>query len=264
MNNILPLLYLTSTVALCYGAFLGYIKTRNLLQETPFSIIIFSLGLFVVVFSIKNAGGLEFLHIMLESLAKHSILTQIFSIGFLSAFGSSVINNLPMVLLGNLALESFSLESLSQVSSTTDSIHKQALVFAHLLGCNIGSKITPIGSLATLLWLSKLSIYGVKIPILYYMGFACILSLCVLCAALFGLWVSLVFLAMCCPFWIVGKFSISYLNLFQAKWITYCHFYISRSHKIIAYVTPFETNFLLNGYKYSIKPYSFAFLKNFQ
>lgn len=187
-------LYLTSTVALCYGAFLGYIKTRNLLQETPFSIIIFSLGLFVVVFSIKNAGGLEFLHIMLESLAKHSILTQIFSIGFLSAFGSSVINNLPMVLLGNLALESFSLESLSQVSSTTDSIHKQALVFAHLLGCNIGSKITPIGSLATLLWLSKLSIYGVKIPILYYMGFACILSLCVLCAALFGLWVSLVFL----------------------------------------------------------------------
>ena len=110
---------------------------------------------------------------------------QIFSIGLFASLSSSIANNLPMVLLGNLTLQSFEL----------DSLHQTTLALAHLLGCNIGSKLTPIGSLATLLWLSKLSIYGVKIPILRYMGFACIITLCVLCAALFGLWVSVTLFA---------------------------------------------------------------------
>ncbi|WP_432264459.1 ArsB/NhaD family transporter [Campylobacter felis] len=46
-----------------------------------------------------------------------------------------MINNLPMVLLGDLVLQDSS----------------NALIFAHLLGCNVGAKLTPIGSLATLL-----------------------------------------------------------------------------------------------------------------
>lgn len=178
-------LFFTSAIALCYGATFSLINIPTLLKETPISVIIFSFGLFVVVFGVKNAGFIESMRAIFENIQSTPLFVQIFSIGLFSSLGSSIANNLPMVLLGNLTLQSFEL----------DSLHQTTLALAHLLGCNIGSKLTPIGSLATLLWLSKLSIYGVKIPILRYMGFACIITLCVLCAALFGLWVSVTLFA---------------------------------------------------------------------
>ncbi|MBR4098232.1 MAG: arsenic transporter, partial [Campylobacter sp.] len=51
------------------------------------------------------------------------------------------------------------------------------------------SKLTPIGSLATLLWLANLKLRGVKISLLDYFKFAFIFSLGVLFAAVLGLWI---------------------------------------------------------------------------
>lgn len=173
-------LFFTSAIALCYGATFSLIKISTLLKETPISVIIFSFGLFVVVFGVKNAGFIESMRAIFGSIESAPLFVQIFSIGLFSSLGSSIANNLPMVLLGNLTLQSFEL----------DSLHQTTLALAHLLGCNIGSKLTPIGSLATLLFLLKLKISGVQISLLAYLSFACIITLCVLCAALFGLWVS--------------------------------------------------------------------------
>ena len=173
-------LFFTSAIALCYGATFSLIKISTLLKETPISVIIFSFGLFVVVFGVKNAGFIDSMRAIFGSIESAPLFVQIFSIGLFSSLGSSIANNLPMVLLGNLTLQSFEL----------DSLHQTTLALAHLLGCNIGSKLTPIGSLATLLFLLKLKISGVQISLLAYLSFACIITLCVLCAALFGLWVS--------------------------------------------------------------------------
>ena len=173
-------LFFTSAIALCYGATFSLINISTLLKETPISVIICSFGLFVVVFGVKNAGFIESMRAIFGSIESAPLFVQIFSIGLFSSLGSSIANNLPMVLLGNLTLQSFEL----------DSLHQTTLALAHLLGCNIGSKLTPIGSLATLLFLLKLKISGVQISLLTYLSFACIITLCVLCAALFGLWVS--------------------------------------------------------------------------
>lgn len=178
-------LFFTSAIALCYGATFSLIKISTLLKETPISVIIFSFGLFVVVFGVKNAGFIESMRAIFENIQSTPLFVQIFSIGLFSSLGSSIANNLPMVLLGNLTLQSFEL----------DSLHQTTLALAHLLGCNIGSKLTPIGSLATLLFLLKLKISGVQISLLTYLSFACIITLCVLCAALFGLWVSVTLFA---------------------------------------------------------------------
>lgn len=156
------------------------IQVKTLLKETPFSVVIFSFGLFVVVFGVKNAGFLDTMQIIFDSIDLAPLLMQIFSVGIFSSLGSSIINNLPMVLLGNLTLQSFELNSL----------HTQTLAFAHLLGCNIGSKLTPLGSLATLLFLLKLKIYNIKISLLQYIIFAFILVFFVLLVSLFGLWIS--------------------------------------------------------------------------
>lgn len=178
-------LFFTSAIALCYGATFNLINIPTLLKETPISVIIFSFGLFVVVFGVKNAGFIESMRAIFENIQSTPLFVQIFSIGLFSSLGSSIANNLPMVLLGNLTLQSFEL----------DSLHQTTLALAHLLGCNIGSKLTPIGSLATLLFLLKLKISGVQISLLTYLSFACIITLCVLCAALFGLWVSVTLFA---------------------------------------------------------------------
>ena len=178
-------LFFTSAIALCYGATFSLIKISTLLKETPISVIIFSFGLFVVVFGVKNAGFIDSMRAIFENIQSTPLFVQIFSVGMFSSLGSSIANNLPMVLLGNLTLQSFEL----------DSLHQTTLALAHLLGCNIGSKLTPIGSLATLLFLLKLKISGVQISLLAYLSFACIITLCVLCAALFGLWVSVTLFA---------------------------------------------------------------------
>lgn len=160
-------------VAVCVGALLLYGRLRILpcLKGAPFGIVVFSLGLFIVVFSVQKAYPLQDL--------LSSVPLGIFSVGAISSLGSSLINNLPVVMLGNLALSDF---------VGLDSSSRELLMYAHLLGCNVGSKLTPIGSLATLLWLASLKRYGIYISFWRYMLVALLVVPFMLCVGLLGLY----------------------------------------------------------------------------
>lgn len=147
----------------------------ELFKRAPFGVVVFSVGLFVMVYGVGKAGGLELLRLGFESIANLDSLASMLGVATLSSVGSAIINNLPMVMLGDLALRELGADS--------------GLIYAHLLGCNIGSKLTPIGSLATLLWLANLKLRGVKISLLDYFKFTFIFSLGVLFAAVLGLWI---------------------------------------------------------------------------
>lgn len=162
---------LAALLSMLCGILTQKLMFKETLKEAPLDIVVFSLGLFVVVFGLKNIGFVELLRDGIQFFNTLSHFLGIFGVGIASSFGSSVINNLPMVMLGDLAL----LDSAKE------------LIFAHLLGCNIGAKFTPIGSLATLLWLSSLKRYGIYISFLQYMLIASLITLPVLCVALFGL-----------------------------------------------------------------------------
>lgn len=163
---------LCAVVAVCVGALLLYGRLRILpcLKSAPFGIVAFSLGLFIVVFSVQKSYPLQDL--------LSSVPLGIFSVGLGSSLGSSIINNLPMVMLGNLALGDF---------VGLDSSSRELLMYAHLLGCNVGSKLTPIGSLATLLWLASLKRYGIYISFWRYMLVALLIVPLMLCVGLLGL-----------------------------------------------------------------------------
>ncbi len=165
-------------------------KATTSLKNAPFSIIIFVFGLFVVVFALSKLDINETANALLSTLSQDKF-TGIFTLASLSALFSSVFNNLPTVLFGDLLLGDF-FANLAQNSSTLSIINepnfKESLIYAHLLGCNIGSKLTPIGSLCTLLWLGLLAQKGVNFSLKNYLKFSLLFTFATLFAACFGLW----------------------------------------------------------------------------
>jgi arsenical pump membrane protein len=98
--------------------------------------------------------------------------------GFLATLLSSVINNLPTVMINALAI---------QDTSPIDPVVREVMVYANVIGCNIGAKITPLGSLSTLLWLDVLARKGLPINLFQYVRITFALTLPVLFVSLLSL-----------------------------------------------------------------------------
>ncbi|WP_176512142.1 arsenic transporter [Pseudomonas faucium] len=153
------------------------ISTRRVLREAPWQVVVFSLGMYLVVYGLKNAGLTDLLTQLLDRLAEHGVWGAALGTGLLSALLSSVMNNMPSVLIGALSIQ----------ASGADGLVREAMIYANVIGCDLGPKITPIGSLATLLWLHVLERKGVRITWAYYFKVGIVLTLPVLLITLSAL-----------------------------------------------------------------------------
>lgn len=137
------------------------VNAKNIIKEAPWQIVWFSIGLYIVVYGLKNAELTEYLTTILNYLVLQGDTIAIISTGFISAILSAVMNNLPTIMIMDIALKD---------------IPNEALAYANIIGCNLGPKMTPFGSLATLLWLHVLAKKGIKISFWEYSKFGLIIT----------------------------------------------------------------------------------------
>ncbi|WP_298292217.1 arsenic transporter [Thiomonas sp.] len=160
------------------GAGAARIDVRGVLRHAPWQIVLFSLGMYLVIYGLRNAGLTAELAHVLELLGRHGVVASAVGTGFISALLSSVMNNLPMTLIGALGIH--------QAQGLAPEV-RETMIYAHVIGCDLGPKFTPIGSLATLLWLHVLERKGMRIGWGYYLRAGVVLTTPVLLLTLLAL-----------------------------------------------------------------------------
>ncbi len=161
-----------SVVFLMISASFQAVKPLEIVKSAPWQIIWFSIGLYIVVYGLKNAGLTDILNSVLGNLHKNDFYA-VMTTGFISAVLSAIMNNMPTIMIMDISVEH---------------LHNPLLAYANIIGANLGPKMTPFGSLATLLWLHVLAQRGVRIGFWQYTKFGLMVTPPVLFIVLLSLY----------------------------------------------------------------------------
>lgn len=153
------------------------ISVRQAIHGAPWQIVLFSLGMYLVVYGLGNAGLTKYGATVLNWLGQQGQLVATVGTGFLAAIVASIMNNMPSTLIGALAID----------QAHVPAVTKELMVYASIIGNDLGPKFTPIGSLATLLWLHVLAGKGYKVSWGQYMKIGLLITPPVLLMTLLGL-----------------------------------------------------------------------------
>jgi arsenical pump membrane protein len=130
-------------ILLLANSFRRAMDTPTAVKKAPWAILGFAFGMDLVVFGLGNAGLIAVLADHLDPAVRTSALGASLLPGLVVATVSSLLNNHPGLIIGSLTLLGFT--GLAQPSFDT-------AYASMVLGSDLGALLTPIGTLASLIW----------------------------------------------------------------------------------------------------------------
>lgn len=121
----------------------------RLVREISWSVFPLVAALFVIVEAVKNAGAMRLLQNAFERLLHLPSAQAAFALGIALAFGTNLVNNLPLGLITGATLRTVPLQP----------------IFARvvLIAIDLGPNLSITGSIATILWLTAIRREGLEI-----------------------------------------------------------------------------------------------------
>jgi arsenical pump membrane protein len=198
-------MHLRTSIVTLIAIDVGYVLTS--LIRVPVSFVIFSGAVFLLTLyaltykgnhtltGVEN-GPLQVLRkvnwdILFFMIAIFLVVQGVLSVlvpSLIVTVGASAMNNWPMTMLGLLSVEqAISTAGLGAQASTS-------LIFANIIGNNLGPHFFPLGSLAILMWLGTMRRKGLEISLREYLKVGSVLSLLEVVTASTILWLEQTFL----------------------------------------------------------------------
>lgn len=129
------------------------IGPADLFRKTPWHILAFAFGVYVVVTGMRNAGLTDWITSQAGPHIAAGGLSSIVWTGGLLTVMSNLINNLPSVMIGTMTLTQMGLDERTL----------QIAYLANIIGSDVGALLTPLGTLAALIWMFILKQHGIRV-----------------------------------------------------------------------------------------------------
>jgi len=176
LSDFLPIeLWMVTTMGALIVLLSNEFNLKERLKVIPWNVEVFVLVFIILTTKLQSLGVIDWL-----ALNFKGILTDfwggIYFASFFSAIISGIINNIPAAI------------SLSSVFHTLtsgfDIIHTKAVAYGLVIGTNLGSLLTPVGALATILWLTLIRKRGFSFSVGKFIGYGLLVgSLSILVAS---------------------------------------------------------------------------------
>ncbi len=141
------------------GAAFRRLTLRGVASGVSWSIFIFIFCLALLVRGLENREVTQVIGEAITHVSSAGAMWAVLAVSFCTAIGANLVNNWSMMMI--------SVSSLASMSTTVPSFDR-SLIYASLLGADLGPNITILGSLSSMLWLVLLRQRGLDIRQVQY------------------------------------------------------------------------------------------------